>query len=170
MGHNGLKNRVWFKTDLGYETTIEKLSQSGMFTGLGYLGRYSFCFKASKDITFQITSRGKLGIFYPKEISVKDCREQIMPFLVRADGSPARIVKELYSSESTPSDSENGKTERRAKRKSREKEREVLELDVEGYALMEEIRLKEDEYDDEMTPEKRVRRRKKYRELLEQNS
>lgn len=56
--------------------------------------------------------------------------------------------------------------ERRAERKWLEKERVILELDVEGYALMEEACLKEDEYENEMTPEKCAKRRQKYRKLL----
>lgn len=56
--------------------------------------------------------------------------------------------------------------ERRAERKRLEKERKIFELEVEGYALMEEARLNEDEYEDEMTPEKCAKRRQKYRKLL----
>jgi len=56
--------------------------------------------------------------------------------------------------------------ERRAERKQLANEREELELDVEGYAIKEEARLKADEYEKEMTPEKCIKRRQKYRRLL----
>ena len=59
-----------------------------------------------------------------------------------------------------------GWLERRAERKRLERERKILDLEVEGYALREEILMDEDKYNSE-APEEPAKRRQKYRKILE---
>ena len=59
-----------------------------------------------------------------------------------------------------------GLLERRAERKRLEKERRILDLNIEFYALREEILMDEDKYNSE-APEQHARRRQKYRKILE---
>jgi len=55
-------------------------------------GRLTFNLKDLKDVTIQITTKGKLGIFYPEGISPEKCLKQVEPFITRADGGPAQIL------------------------------------------------------------------------------
>lgn len=97
-----MKRKIWFQTDLGYKATITKLQRSGkLFNGYPYLGRYSFRFKNLKDITYQITAKGKVGIFYPESFNPQQAIEQLQPYLVKADGSPAQITGLIEVSEKT---------------------------------------------------------------------
>jgi len=59
-----------------------------------------------------------------------------------------------------------GLLERRAERKRLEKERRILDLNIEFYALREEILMDENKYNSE-APEQHARRRQKYRKILE---
>jgi len=59
-----------------------------------------------------------------------------------------------------------GWLERRAERKRLEKERRILDLNIEFYALREEILMDEARYNSE-APEEHARRRQKYRRVLE---
>jgi len=45
-----------------------------------------------KDVTFQITTKGKLGVFYPKETPYSFFLEKVKPLLVKADGTPSKII------------------------------------------------------------------------------
>ena len=56
-----------------------------------------------KDFTVQITTQGKLGIFYPETADYNIVLEKVMPFLVKADGSQAKILREISISEKKPS-------------------------------------------------------------------
>ena len=78
-----MKWQVWFQTDLGYNATKTKLRSSGMIVGdsRSSKGRLTFYLKDFKDITFQITTKGKLGIYYPEEIDYKKIVEQIKPLI-----------------------------------------------------------------------------------------
>lgn len=97
-----MKRKIWFQTDLGYKATITKLQRSGkLFNGYPYLGRYSFRFKNLKDITYQITAKGKVGIFYPESFNPQQAIEQLQPYLVKADGSHAQITGLIEVSEKT---------------------------------------------------------------------
>jgi len=55
--------------------------------------------------------------------------------------------------------------ERRSERKGLERERKILDLDVDCWAMREEMNMTQEEYDSEPTEEK-VKRRQKYRKLL----
>jgi hypothetical protein len=88
------KRKLWIQTDLAYAATKEKLLKDRHLIGdesSDYEGKFSFTFKDLKDVTFQITTRGKVGIFYPENFSPKFALERLKPYLVRADGSPASI-------------------------------------------------------------------------------
>ncbi|MEM2999180.1 MAG: hypothetical protein QXD19_00210 [Candidatus Bathyarchaeia archaeon] len=98
-----MKLKKWFETDLGYEATKEKLLKSRNIIGDGqdFCGRLSFKFVDLKDYTIQITTKGKLGIFYP-EISNPDIAlEKLKPYMVTAEGLPAKIIKEVPLKNST---------------------------------------------------------------------
>jgi len=82
-----------------------------------------------------------LGISYPKEISVKELRERITPFLARADGRPARIIEEIHSSERANArlkslESSPGWPEPRADRKPLEEEKDLQFLDAECIQIL----------------------------------
>jgi hypothetical protein len=88
------KRKLWIQTDLGYAATKDKLLYDRRFLGdssSDYEGKLSFSFKDLKDITFQITTRGKIGIFYPEGVNPQVALERLKPYLVKADGSPASI-------------------------------------------------------------------------------
>lgn len=86
-----MKNQIWFQTDLGYEATKERFQQSRSIVGdmQAYRGRLTFYLKVFKDATFQITTKGKLGIWYPDEVGYEGFLEQLKPLLVKADGNPS---------------------------------------------------------------------------------
>ncbi|MEM2537175.1 MAG: hypothetical protein QXK29_03430 [Candidatus Bathyarchaeia archaeon] len=86
----GKFNRLWIQTDLSYAATKEKLIRSGQIIGdasSDSYGKFSFVFKDFKDVTYQITTGGKLGIFYPNSVSIIQAWEKVKPYLVRPDGS-----------------------------------------------------------------------------------
>jgi len=92
-----MKRKIWFQTDLGYEATRQKLAQQKTVIGdmQGYKGILTFYFKDMKDFTVQITTQGKLGIFYPETADYNIILERLKPYLVKADGSQAEIIKEI---------------------------------------------------------------------------
>jgi DNA gyrase/topoisomerase IV subunit B len=109
-----LKKQVWFQTNLGFEATKGKLRQSRQIVGdmQDSRGRLSFHIKDIKDVTFQITTQAKLSITYPKETDFKTFQKRLEPFLVKADGTPAeviRIIKESSKAKEELSESKNGK-------------------------------------------------------------
>jgi len=96
-----LKDRVWFQTNLGFIKTktqfIVKYRDSISGDMQDYRGRLHFRLKGFPDITYQITTKGKLGIFYPDGVSYEDSLEKVKPFLVKADGTPLdkfELIKE----------------------------------------------------------------------------
>jgi len=95
-----MKRQIWFQTDLGYEATKAKLFR--LRDALGDFqdnrGRLS---KGMKDFTVQITTQGKLGIFYPETAGYNVILERLKPYLVKADGSPAQIIERIEISEKT---------------------------------------------------------------------
>lgn len=72
------------------------------------LGRLTFLFGNFRDVKFQVTTKGKLGIYYPQEITIEKCLERVKPYLVKADGSPAKVISEIreadYPSAKAPID------------------------------------------------------------------
>jgi len=121
------KQQVWFQTNLGYNATKDQLLRSKMFSGDDWKGRLTVSLKEFKDVTFQITTHGKLGIIYPEETDYQDFLERIKPFLVRADGTPAEIVDTIKESSQKKKKSEERKFglfewgEHRAERKRLER-------------------------------------------------
>ena len=86
----------WFQTDLAYEATWNKLYHARQaVSGLQESkGRLTFHLKEYPDSNIQITSHGKLGI-YPKGVDYKTILNKVLPFLVKADGSQAKILYEI---------------------------------------------------------------------------
>jgi len=68
-------------------------------------GRLSFVVKGLKDYTVQVTTKGKLGIWYPEGEDFNVVLERLNPYLVRADGSLAtkRSVIDSTSTQLQPS-------------------------------------------------------------------
>ena len=101
-----MKKQIWFQTDLGYEATRQKLVQQKTVIGdmQPSKGRLTFYFKDMKDFTVQITTQGKLGIFYPETADYNIILERLKPYLVKADGSQAKILREISISEKKPSE------------------------------------------------------------------
>lgn len=93
------RSSIWFQTNLGFEATRQKLTQRKDVIGdmQGYKGILTFYFKGMKDFTIQITTKGKLGIFYPEGSDYNVILEKVSPFLVKADGSQAEILSERPS-------------------------------------------------------------------------
>jgi len=88
------KRKLWIQTDLAYAATKEKVLRDRHFIGdegSDFEGKFSFTFRDLKDVTYQITTRGKVGIFYPENFDYKIALERLKPYLVRVDGSPASI-------------------------------------------------------------------------------
>jgi hypothetical protein len=97
-----MKKQTWFETDLGYAATKDMLLKSKDFIGDpegDYQGRFTFHLRRHKDFTVQITTQGKLGITYPEKSSYDIILEQLKPCLVKADNTPAKIIKQSYTSE-----------------------------------------------------------------------
>ena len=86
----------WFQTDLAYEATWNKIYHARQaISGFHeYKGRLTFQLKEYPDSNIQVTSRGKLGIF-PKGVDYKTILDKVLPFLVKADGSQAKILYEI---------------------------------------------------------------------------
>jgi len=98
------KLRRWFQTDLGYAATKQKLLNNRYLLAADaqdYYGRLSFQFKNFKDVTYQITTHGKVGIFYPENLDPKHAFEKLKPYLVKADGSKAEIISRIKEKPST---------------------------------------------------------------------
>ena len=81
MGYQATKRRI-FQLGLDHKTIV--LSDSK--------GRLSFLLKDFKDVTFQITTKGKLGVFYPKGTPYSFFLKKVKPLLVKADGTPVEIT------------------------------------------------------------------------------
>jgi len=100
-----MKHPVWFQTDLGYEATIEKLRKSNQVaSGYDSKGRFTFQLKGLKDITFQITKNGKLGIFLSEGINEAFALDKVRPYLVKPNGSEAKIIKKIFDSKDRKSE------------------------------------------------------------------
>jgi len=89
-----MKKKIWFQTDLGYEATREKLKQQKdvIADWECYKGILTIYLKGMKDFSIQITTKGKLGIFYPATANYEAVLEKLKPFLIKADGSQAKII------------------------------------------------------------------------------
>lgn len=102
-----MKRKIWFQTDLGFYATKEKLLKSRDALSGDFQdnkGRLTLHFKGLKDFTIQITTQGKLGIFYPETADYNLILERLKPYLVKADGSQAKILREIkISTEEKPS-------------------------------------------------------------------
>lgn len=61
-------------------------------------GRLSFRLKNYVSITFQITTKSKLTIYHPKEITLEECLALVKPFLFRTDGKPVKFFKKICAS------------------------------------------------------------------------
>ena len=109
-----MKKQIWFQTDLGYEATRQKLVQQKTVIGdmQPSKGRLTFYFKDMKDFTVQITTQGKLGIFYPETSDYNMVLEKLQPYLVKADGSQAKILREIRISKKKLSTEEKSSTEK----------------------------------------------------------
>jgi hypothetical protein len=89
----------WHQTDLDYKATDRELLNSRDLEKEveGDLepshGRLSFRLKGLEGVTYQITTKGKLGIFYPDKIDYEIAKEHVLPFLVGADGRPVKILR-----------------------------------------------------------------------------
>ena len=97
-----LKKQVWYQTDLDYHATLERLQNSKKFTGLDELktrGRPPFWLKEEDNkkkedrVTFQITTSGKLGVYYPEETDISDLLKKVIPFLIKTDSTE---VSDIY--------------------------------------------------------------------------
>ena len=100
-----MKRAMWFQTDLGYEATIKKLEISNQVaSGYESKGRFTFQLKGLKDITFQITKNGKLGIFLSEGINEAFALDKVRPYLVKPDGSEAKITKKIFDSKDQKSE------------------------------------------------------------------
>jgi len=94
---------IWFQTDLGYEATRERLRQfKDLIIGdmEGWKGITTFYFKNMKDFCAQITTNGKLGIFYPESVGYRVFLERLKPYLFRPDGTQATEFTVIYNTES----------------------------------------------------------------------
>jgi hypothetical protein len=75
--------------------TITRIDQSKAISHQDeYYGRFTFHFNDYIDITLQITSKSKLSITYPENIDYHDTLERVKPFLVKADNTPIKLLKE----------------------------------------------------------------------------
>jgi len=88
------KEKAWFETDLGFSATKKELRKSKEIAAdfQDYKGRLTFHFMDSKDYTVQITSKGKLGIFFPEKSDLFVLLEKVKPHLLTAEGLPAKIT------------------------------------------------------------------------------
>ncbi len=100
-----MKRQVWFRTDLGYHATKNRLLQHFRSSIVGDMrdnrGRLTFQLKDFKDVTIQVTNRGKLGITYPEQMNYQLLLPQLKNLLVRPDGTQAEIIgrsRELFGS------------------------------------------------------------------------
>jgi hypothetical protein len=113
------KAQVWFDTDLGFAATKDNLIRSRNISGdsQDYGGRFTFCFRDLRDFTIQVTTKSKLSITYPEELSYEVVLKRLKPYLVRADGSPAQRVerrstaKKAFESKSRESRSDDAMEE-----------------------------------------------------------
>jgi hypothetical protein len=152
-----MKRQVWFETDLGYAATKDKLFESKIILAdpeADYSGRLTFHLKNLKDFTVQITTKGKLGITYPETSNYDVVLEQLKPYLVKADNTPAKIISIIKSSELK----EKPSTEKpsrfnlfsylkwRTEYNDKKREKELKELDVEYHRLLKQMEQNEDEW------------------------
>jgi hypothetical protein len=92
------KLQAWFETDLGYWATKENLlrlyrSREVIGDMQDNAGRLTFWFKEFKDITIQVTSRGKLSITYPEETNYEWILEKLRFMLVTPEGAPVSRIE-----------------------------------------------------------------------------
>jgi len=134
-----MKKKIWFQTDLGYEATKQRLiEQKDFFADMeGYKGILTFYLKNMKDFTIQITTKGKLGIFYPGTANYEIVLEKLKNILVKADGSPTQKLEKIEESEIPDSweikekHSKFGFFERLLKDRSERKRKEQEKIDKE---------------------------------------
>ncbi|MCD6240985.1 hypothetical protein J7K27_05655 [Candidatus Bathyarchaeota archaeon] len=97
------KRPLWLETDLSYSATKDKLIRERHIIGdaQDFEGKFTFSFKDLKDVKFQITTHGKVGVFYPKNLDPKIALEKLKPYLIKADGSPASILSVKFPPQKT---------------------------------------------------------------------
>jgi hypothetical protein len=96
-----MKLKKWFETDLGFEATKNELRKSKIAADLqDWQGRLTFHFIDLKDYTIQITTKGKLGIYYLETSNPDVALEKFKPYMVTAEGTPAKIIKPIAYNES----------------------------------------------------------------------
>lgn len=148
-----MKKQMWFETDLGYAATKEMLLKSRIIAGdsQDYGGRFTFWFINLKDFTIQITTKGKLGITYPETSNYNVVLDKLKPYLVRADNTPARILRVISNKASIKDGSSKlgfwGSLNRRDARKDRERDLRERWIDCQIDMLFEEMELDSDDPD-----------------------
>ena len=91
-------DRKWFITDLAFNKTKELLLKSEKEVSgdmEDWRGRLDFHLSNLKDVTFQITTKSKLGIYFPQGTKYETYLEMVKPYLVKVDGTPANILSEI---------------------------------------------------------------------------
>ncbi|MCD6242062.1 hypothetical protein J7K27_11260 [Candidatus Bathyarchaeota archaeon] len=100
-----MKESIWFQTNLGFETTwnnLRRLHHQGKVVIIDgpWKGRVTFYLRDFKDYIVQITTKGKLGIYYPQDWGVSEVIDILLKnCLLTPEGKPAEILSVLYSTE-----------------------------------------------------------------------
>lgn len=97
------KISTWYQTDLDFNATKNRLLSATYKSRIigdsrHYRGRLHFSLKDYKSITFQVTTKGKLGIYHPKEITIQKCLKLVKPILVRVDHSTVEVFTKIKES------------------------------------------------------------------------
>jgi hypothetical protein len=91
-----LKKKKWFQTDLVYIGTTVKIRKSpDVAYSYDNLGRFTFGIYELKDVKIQVTSKGKLGLFYPEGLKYQEILKLIKNLLINANNEPAKIIDEI---------------------------------------------------------------------------
>lgn len=91
-----MKNKKWFQTDLVYVgTKVNLLKSPSVAYSYENLGRFTFGIHELKDVKIQVTTKGKLGLFYPEDLNYKKILNLITPLLLDANNKTAKIIEEI---------------------------------------------------------------------------
>jgi hypothetical protein len=96
------KKQVWIQTNLAYWATTQVLwnaSNEIVADAKESRGRVTFNLRDLLDVTFQITTKGKLSIAYPEETEYIAHLNKVKPFLRQIDGSIADQFEITYESQ-----------------------------------------------------------------------
>ncbi|MEM3459273.1 MAG: hypothetical protein QXN36_01615 [Candidatus Bathyarchaeia archaeon] len=104
-----------------------------------YKGRLTFHFKNLKDYTVQITTSGKLGITYPKGSDFHIILEQLKPYLVKPDGSQAKIIGIIKKPNRSVEEKRPAEVFIIPNPNLNEKERKLYRLDVDFLNIVKEL-------------------------------